>query len=232
MQGWHGTYLGLREIPRELSEFELQAFFTFSSTERAWVQRRRGPALRLGLALHIGFVRMSGRPLDAFRVLPVALLRHLGRELDIPVPDVASLRAWYRRRSTLFEHQQLACRALGFRGMTEHQRRALVCVLKDECSAPPIASGFSPTHAAGSTSTRCSSAARGDMLYDAGVQLGKLLRTAFLTDYFINEGFRRELRRVLNQARLSTRSNAPSTLDASIRCRHVAPMTCKRSPTR
>ena len=70
MQGWHGTYLGLREIPRELSEFELQAFFTFSSTERAWVQRRRGPALRLGLALHIGFVRMSGRPLDAFRVLP------------------------------------------------------------------------------------------------------------------------------------------------------------------
>jgi hypothetical protein len=37
MQGWHGTYLGLREVPRELSEFELQAFFTFSSTERAWI---------------------------------------------------------------------------------------------------------------------------------------------------------------------------------------------------
>jgi TnpA family transposase len=34
------------------------------------------------------------------------------------------------------------------------------------------------------------------------------------------------------EARLSTRSNAPSTLDASNRCRHVAPMTCKRSPTR
>jgi hypothetical protein len=45
-----------------------------------------GPALELGLALHIGFVRTSGRPLDAFRVLPVALLRHLGRELDIPSP--------------------------------------------------------------------------------------------------------------------------------------------------
>jgi Domain of unknown function (DUF4158) len=106
------AYLGLREIPRELSEFELQAFFM----ERGFIQRRRGPALKLGLALHIGFVRMSGRPLDAFRVLPVVLLRHLGKELSIPVPDVASLRALYRRRSTLFEHQQLACRVLGFGG--------------------------------------------------------------------------------------------------------------------
>jgi len=35
---------------------------------------------------------------------------------------------------------------------------------------------------------RLGSAARGDPLYDAGVQLGKLLRTAFLTDYFVNEG--------------------------------------------
>jgi len=132
MQAWHGTYLGLREVPRALSEFELQAFFTFSSMERGFIQRRRGPALKLGLALHMGFLRMSGRPLDAFRVLPVVLLRHLGKELGIPVPDVASLRALYRRRSTLFEHQQLACRALGFGGMTEHQRRALLCILKDE----------------------------------------------------------------------------------------------------
>ncbi|MEY4546537.1 MAG: hypothetical protein RL685_2732 [Pseudomonadota bacterium] len=80
-----------------LSEFELQGFFTFSSTERAVIERRRGPAMKLGLVLHLGFVRMSGRPLDAFRVLPVVLLRHLGKELGIPVPDVASLRALYSR---------------------------------------------------------------------------------------------------------------------------------------
>ncbi len=47
--------------------------------------------MKLGFALHLGFVRMSGRPLDAFRVLPVVLPRHLGKELGIPVPDVASL---------------------------------------------------------------------------------------------------------------------------------------------
>ena len=46
---------------------------------------------------------------------------------------------------------------------------------------------------------RFGSAARGDPIYEAGVQLGRLLRTAFLADYFVNEAFRRELRRVLNR---------------------------------
>lgn len=45
---------------------------------------------------------------------------------------------------------------------------------------------------------RFGSAARGDPLYQAGVQLGKLLRTVFLADYFVNAAFRRELLRVLN----------------------------------
>jgi TnpA family transposase len=46
---------------------------------------------------------------------------------------------------------------------------------------------------------RFGSAAKGDPIYDAGVQLRKLLRTAFLADYFVNATFRRELCRVLNR---------------------------------
>jgi TnpA family transposase len=46
---------------------------------------------------------------------------------------------------------------------------------------------------------RYGSAARGDPLYEAMVQVGKLLRTVFLCDYFVNEAFRRELLRVLNR---------------------------------
>ena len=41
---------------------------------------------------------------------------------------------------------------------------------------------------------RYGSASRGDPLYEAMVQVGKLLRTVFLCDYFVNEAFRRELR--------------------------------------
>ena len=37
---------------------------------------------------------------------------------------------------------------------------------------------------------RFGSAARGEPVYEAGVQLGRLLRTAFLADYFVNTPFR------------------------------------------
>ena len=67
MQGWQTSYLGLRDLPRELSEFELQAFFSFGRNELELIARRRGDNHKLGLALHIGFVRMSGRPLNSVR---------------------------------------------------------------------------------------------------------------------------------------------------------------------
>lgn len=134
MQGWQTTYLGQRELPREVSAFELQAFFTFSRPEQELIQARRGDLLKLGLALHIGFLRMSGRLLDALRSVPPTLWRHLGNELGIDAPEIASLRAMYGRGRTLFDHQQVACDALGFRWMSEHQRRALVRLLSDEVS--------------------------------------------------------------------------------------------------
>ena len=73
MQGWQTTFLGMRELPRDISDFEIKAFFTFDGAEREAINARRGDAHRLGLALHIGFLRMSGRLLHAFRVVPVAL---------------------------------------------------------------------------------------------------------------------------------------------------------------
>ena len=67
MQNWQTTYLGLKDLPRELSSFELQAFFTFSSNEHVVIAARRGATHKLGLALHIGFLCLSGRSLNAVR---------------------------------------------------------------------------------------------------------------------------------------------------------------------
>lgn len=69
---------------------------------------------------------------------------------------------------------------------------------------------------------RFGSAARGDPIYEAGVQLGRLLRTAFLADYFVNAGFRRELRRVLN------RGEAVNALKRAIYTGRVSPAQAKR----
>ena len=68
------------------------------------------------------------------RIVPTTLWRHLGTEIGITVLELASLRALYVRGRTLFDHQQLACNVLGFKLMTEHQRRALVRTLRDEAA--------------------------------------------------------------------------------------------------
>jgi TnpA family transposase len=69
---------------------------------------------------------------------------------------------------------------------------------------------------------RFGSAARGDPIYEAGVQLGRLLRTVFLADYFVNTAFRRELLRVLN------RGEAVNALKRAIYTGRVAGYQAKR----
>jgi hypothetical protein len=132
MDSWHGTFLGLRHLPREVTAFEVEVFFQFSADEARIIEERRRPELKLGLALQIGFLRMSGRLLDAVRIVPPLLWRHLGERFGVAAPDLASLRAMYRREPTLIEHQQLACDVVGFQWLTDHHRRALVRVLREE----------------------------------------------------------------------------------------------------
>jgi hypothetical protein len=66
------------------------------------------------------------------------------------------------------------------------------------------------------------SAAQGDPIYEAGVQLGRLLRTAFLADYFVKDAFRNELRRVLN------RGEAVNALKRAIYTGRISPAQAKR----
>ena len=91
MQSWHTTYLGLRELPREISTFELQSFFTYSRTERELINARRSNAHKLGLALHIGFLRLSGRLLNSVRIVPTTLLGLAGIREKSATSPVKSL---------------------------------------------------------------------------------------------------------------------------------------------
>lgn len=93
MDSWHATFLGLRHLPREVTAFEVEAFFQFSAEEARIIEDRRRPELKLGLALQIGFLRMSGRLLDAVRMVPPLLWRHLGERFSVAAPDLALLRA-------------------------------------------------------------------------------------------------------------------------------------------
>jgi hypothetical protein len=138
MEHWQLTYLGMRQIPLELNEFELATFFTFSSKERALIDARRTHLYRLAVALHIGFVRMTGRTLDAYKQIPKTLWIHLGEQLGVEPPELGTLRSLYDGRTdTLVDHQMLAYQALGFGPMAEHQRRYVVRWLKERLSGRP-----------------------------------------------------------------------------------------------
>jgi integrase len=114
MHAWQIPYLGWQKLPADLSAFEIEHFFTLRAEERRAVRSRYKSVLRLGAALQIGFLRMCGRPLDAVQRVPAPLLKHLGEQLVVPSPDLATLRGLYsRRRRTLYEHQAWAIEFLG-----------------------------------------------------------------------------------------------------------------------
>jgi hypothetical protein len=115
MQHWQLPFLGLREFPADLTEFEIRYFFTSTPPEREAIVSRYGDQHRLAVALQIGFIKMTGRTLDAFDTLPVRVLRHLSTELGLQIPELTTPRTLYRRGQTLLDHQGWAAQLLGFR---------------------------------------------------------------------------------------------------------------------
>lgn len=114
MQHWHTHYLGLNTIPPDLSEFEIHYLFNFSCAELDAIRSRYTDHHRLAVAIQIGFLKMTGRPLNTLQSILRPVLQHVGKQLGIEAPSLTSVRALYRRRSTLYEHQAWAKAYLGF----------------------------------------------------------------------------------------------------------------------
>ena len=70
MDHWRLAYLRLLYFPHELTEFELNTFFTFCAHEHALIDGRRSHLYRLAVASHLGFVRMTGHTLNACKYAP------------------------------------------------------------------------------------------------------------------------------------------------------------------
>jgi len=132
---WDHRYLGHDRFPATLSKLEIEHFFTLNEVELDLVRERRTRLNRLALGLQIGFLKMTGGTLNSVEIIPVAVLQHLGHQLACPPPWIASIRAFYRRRRTLFDHQAAALRALGRIELSPHAERGLVAYLRREAAA-------------------------------------------------------------------------------------------------
>ena len=124
---WQTPYLGARSLPKKLSQWEIDHFFTLTADEREDISSRYSGLYQLAAALQLGFLRMTGGVLDGVRILPKNLLEHTGQQLDIDTPTIASVRALYRRLRTRYQHQQWAMKRLGFSTLVSLTLMTVLC---------------------------------------------------------------------------------------------------------
>ena len=82
---WHASSIAIwagTASRSALSAVEIEQFFGLTGAELGRVRARQTPLHRLAVALHIGFLKMTGRPLNSVEIVPEAVLAHLGRQLD------------------------------------------------------------------------------------------------------------------------------------------------------
>ena len=125
MQDWRAQYLGLTTFPFTLTSAEIDELFALDGDVAQMVGARRTSLTRLGLVLQVGFLRLTGRTLNSVQVIPPAVLASAGRAAGIAAPQLASIRSIYRRRMTLYQHQQAAMAALSFKDYGKASQRAL-----------------------------------------------------------------------------------------------------------
>ena len=122
-------FVGQEALPPRLSEFDLEQFFTLLSDDVAAIRAQFRSDHRLPAALMLLFMRVAGRPLDGFNVLPRILLRKTAEALAVSPPSIASLRSIYKRRQTLSKHQLWAKTYLGLRELEPDDEAALTTTL-------------------------------------------------------------------------------------------------------
>jgi len=122
-------FVGQEALPPRLSEFDLEQFFTLLADDVAAIRAQFRSDHRLPAALMLLFMRVAGRPLDGFNVLPRILLRKTAEALAVSPPSIASLRSIYKRRQTLSKHQLWAKTYLGLRELERDDEAALTATL-------------------------------------------------------------------------------------------------------
>jgi TnpA family transposase len=132
MSRWDHSYLGHDGFPDGLTELEVVRYFTPTPDELAVIRQRRSDPNRIAFALQLGFLKMTGRALNTVEIVPPAILLHLGDTIGCPAPQIASIRALYRRRRSLFDHQLAAQALLGRSAMIGHAERGLTAYLRRE----------------------------------------------------------------------------------------------------
>lgn len=126
MSAWRERFLGVNEIPAELVDLEISEFFALSPAEVRDITSSFRTQFRIAVGIQLCFLRMAGTLLGSFRTIPKPILVHVGQQLKVDPPTIASLRAIWKRRNTRSEHHDWVMRRLNFAHGTKKQYAMLL----------------------------------------------------------------------------------------------------------
>ncbi len=130
MSAFADRFVGCDCLPGRLSEFDREHFFTLTKVDVDALKDQFREGHQLAAALMVLFMRVAGRTLDGFTVIPRNLLRYVAGTLGVAAPSIASLRSIYGRKQTLFAHQRWAKEYLGLTELDSEQERSLMSALE------------------------------------------------------------------------------------------------------
>src|SRR5207253_9323848 len=109
-------------LPVDPSEEELARDFSLSGADKAAIRRCRGDEHRRRFALQLCVLRKTGRFLDSYRQVPIRILTHLNRQLELsPVMFVPET----ERSATEYEYQERIRRYLGWQAFDQRAQEEL-----------------------------------------------------------------------------------------------------------
>ena len=110
---------GFERIPANLSRTELFRYFTFTEEDQREIDPCRGDYHKIGFALLLGGVRLTGRVLYDCELVPRSLVAHICDQLALGVPLFLT---YPQRRPTRAEHIERIKSSLGLRSCTAADR--------------------------------------------------------------------------------------------------------------
>lgn len=135
MRPIHLRFVGALELPKSLSDFDVEQSFRISSTDVTAIRERFRADRRLGVALQLVVLRATGRSPVRTASVPRALLRSLCGTLGQTETSIASLKAIYARVATVYEHQKWAREFAGITDADGATNEKLAAALDDLANA-------------------------------------------------------------------------------------------------
>src|SRR5206468_8176191 len=123
---------GFERIPSTLSRIELLRYFTFGEEDHREIAQCRGEHNKIGFALLLGGVRLTGRFLYDFSLVPHSLLAHVCEQLGLEVPLFV---VYPQRQPTRYEHIERLKAYLGLRTFTRDDHPLIAAHIRQQVRA-------------------------------------------------------------------------------------------------